>query len=160
MFSIDNLLKYLIFILYIRSTKSLRKHLIPLNLEYFERTGVKIDQCKAALYSVCQKTISQRYSDSMLIFMSALLGPNELLSNLFVYTLVFALRKIFADSFGFACRQLLYYNLSKFEAPRARRYFRSCFTLATIVLLLLSYHLICLGYWDLLISYLTPLEIT
>ena len=96
----------------------------------------------------------------MLIFMSALLGPKELLCNLFVYTLILALRKTFADSFGFACRQLLYSNLSKFEAPRARRYFRSCFTFATIVLLLVSYNLICLGYWDLFLSFLTPLEIS
>lgn len=57
-FSTDNLIKYVIYFAYVRSSKTLQKHLIPLNLEYFERTGVKIDQSKAAIYSICQKTIS------------------------------------------------------------------------------------------------------
>ena len=42
-YTVDNVIKYLLYVIYIRGTKSLRKHFISLNLEYFERTGVKID---------------------------------------------------------------------------------------------------------------------
>jgi hypothetical protein len=56
-YTIDNTLAYIFFFCYVNST-SLSKHMLPLNLDYFERTGVKIDQARAAVYSVSQKMIS------------------------------------------------------------------------------------------------------
>ena len=96
----------------------------------------------------------------MLIFMSALLGPKELVMNLFIYTFMVALRKIFANSFSFACRHYLYSNFSKFEAQRARRYFRSSFTFSTIILTFVSYKLLFCGYWRYLMSFFTDLQPT
>ena len=71
-----------------------------------------------------------------------------------------ALRKIFANSFGHACRDLLYKNFSRFEAPRARRYFRSCFTLATLVLLILFYNLVFNEGWWHGMSYFTSFDVS
>ena len=87
--------------------------------------------------------------------MSALLGPNELIQNFYAYSFVLVLRKTFSHSIGFACKQMIYNNLSKFEAPRARRYYRSSITFSSILLLLISYQLVYLEYWSFLLSFFT-----
>jgi Na+-driven multidrug efflux pump len=57
-FTIDNFLKLVINWFFIKCSKNLSKHLISLNLEYFERIDSKLEQFKTCRYTMAKELLS------------------------------------------------------------------------------------------------------